>query len=91
MGAPDFIIEILSRTNTKKDVKDKFELYEEYEVSEYWIVHPRDNTVVINILGEDKKYISSRPFTRGEVIAPKQFPEVEIDLEEVFDGIGVIE
>ena len=42
LGAPDLIIEILSPGNTKHDTDDKFHLYEEAGVSEYWIVRPND-------------------------------------------------
>ncbi len=38
IGAPDLVIEILSPGNTKKELKIKFELYEEAGIKEYWIV-----------------------------------------------------
>ncbi|MDZ7847021.1 MAG: Uma2 family endonuclease [Owenweeksia sp.] len=37
MGAPDFVVEILSPGTSKKDASLKMELYEEYGVREYWI------------------------------------------------------
>ena len=40
IGSPDWIIEILSPGNTRKEMKEKFSLYEENEVREYWIVDP---------------------------------------------------
>ena len=39
-GAPDLAVEILSPGNSHKEVKLKFELYEEAGVKEYWIVYP---------------------------------------------------
>ena len=39
-GAPDLVVEILSPGNSKKEKKDKFELYEEAGVREYWLVEP---------------------------------------------------
>ncbi|MBN1241273.1 MAG: Uma2 family endonuclease [Spirochaetales bacterium] len=39
-GAPDLVIEILSRTTTKRDLRDKFAVYEKHGVREYWIVDP---------------------------------------------------
>ena len=38
LGAPDWIIEILSKSSMKTDEVDKFQLYEENKVKEYWIV-----------------------------------------------------
>src|SRR5712675_987740 len=37
-GAPDLVVEILSPGNSEKEVKLKFELYEEAGIKEYWIV-----------------------------------------------------
>ncbi len=37
IGAPDLIIEILSKGNSNKEMKNKYELYEENGVKEYWI------------------------------------------------------
>jgi Uma2 family endonuclease len=54
-GVPDWIIEILSPHTTKKDIQDKYNLYEEAGVKEYWIVEPRNNTVEVFVL-ENEKY-----------------------------------
>lgn len=40
IGAPDLIIEIMSPRNNQKELKDKYEVYEESGVKEYWIIHP---------------------------------------------------
>lgn len=39
-GAPDIAFEILSPTTTKKDLREKFDLYERMGVREYWVVEP---------------------------------------------------
>ncbi|MGA0560291.1 Uma2 family endonuclease [Larkinella sp. VNQ87] len=41
MGAPDWIIEILSPGSLARDTKEKFDLYEENGVKEYWQGRPR--------------------------------------------------
>lgn len=46
IGAPDLIIEILSPGNTKKEMSDKFQVYEENGVREYWLVEPNDNVII---------------------------------------------
>lgn len=47
IGAPDWIIEILSPGNSKKELNEKYRLYEENGVQEYWIVHPNDQTIAV--------------------------------------------
>ncbi len=39
-GAPDLVVEILSDSNRRYDVRTKYELYERGGVTEYWIVDP---------------------------------------------------
>jgi Uma2 family endonuclease len=55
VGAPDWIIEIVSPGNTARDTKTKFDLYEENGVQEYWIVYPGHKTVSAFVL-EDGQY-----------------------------------
>jgi len=41
-GAPDFIIEVLSKGTLSHDTREKFNDYEKYGVKEYWIIEPHD-------------------------------------------------
>ena len=50
VGSPDLIIEILSPGNTRKEMKDKFEVYQENGVREYWLVEPNDRAVFVYVL-----------------------------------------
>src|SRR5690554_6751776 len=68
VGAPDLIIEILSPGNNKRELKDKYEVYEESGVKEYWIIHPDEQTVMTYSLREGK-YVPSRLLTTGDMIA----------------------
>ena len=40
MGAPDLVIEILSKGNEKYDLNEKKAVDEVFEVKEYWVVDP---------------------------------------------------
>jgi len=44
-GAPDWIIEILSPGNSQKELRPNFQLYQESVVTEYWSVHPFEQTL----------------------------------------------
>ena len=85
LGAPDWVIEILSKHTSAKDLNIKFDVYEAAGVKEYWVVHPEEQTLLIYTLGEDGKYTGTlKPFTRANAVSPALFPELRIDLEEVF-------
>jgi Uma2 family endonuclease len=81
-GAPDLVIEILSPGNTKKEMNQKFELYEEAGVKEYWLVEPNDEIILIYVLNEAERYIGLQPAT--EIAKSVIFPEIAIDLTEIF-------
>ncbi len=82
LGAPDLIIEILSPGNSKKEMNEKFDLYEESGVREYWLVEPSENAVYIYVLNEEGKYIGLKPVTN--ILKSSIFPDLEINLEEIF-------
>ncbi|MEL7124221.1 MAG: Uma2 family endonuclease [Bacteroidota bacterium] len=86
-GPPDWIIEILSKSSANKDLTDKYELYQNAGVKEYWIVHPAEGTITPYILSDEGKYELTRntPFSSGEIITVGIFPDLEIPLAEVFD------
>jgi Uma2 family endonuclease len=47
MGAPDLIIEIISPGTARYDRGDKKDLYERFQVKEYWIDDPRNASVEV--------------------------------------------
>ncbi len=53
-GAPDWIIEILSKGNAKKEVKTKHALYAESGVMEYWLVFPYEQVINQFVLNGQK-------------------------------------
>ena len=83
VGAPDLIIEILSPGNNKKELKNKYEVYEESGVREYWIIHPYEQTVMTYTLIKGK-YMPSKLFTSGDIIASKSIAGFQLDLDFVF-------
>ncbi|MCC5945368.1 MAG: Uma2 family endonuclease [Bernardetiaceae bacterium] len=85
IGAPDLIIEILSPGNSKKEMKTKYALYEEAGVKEYWIVFPSEHVLQQFILKEQGKYELKNSFTEDEVFNAHIFPDLQIDLSEIFE------
>lgn len=82
IGAPDLVIEILSPGNSKKEMKQKYELYEEAGVQEYWVVHPEEENITIFSL-QNGKYIGLKPVVDDFINSPL-FPQLKIHTDEVF-------
>lgn len=84
-GAPDWIIEIVSKGNAKKDLLLKYELYQENGVGEYWLVYPYEEAIHQFILNpETQCYQLHQIYAQDGFISPCLFPELQIDLAEVF-------
>lgn len=63
MGAPDWVIEIVSQSNAFNDYCKKFNYYKRYGVREYWIIDPRSEHVTVFINDNGLKEMSSYTFT----------------------------
>jgi len=83
-GAPDWIIEILSKGTAKRDITIKYELYQQSGVSEYWLVYPEEQTVHQFVLDENGCYQLKQMYTEGDIARPQLFPELGVELTEVF-------
>ncbi|MEL6698899.1 MAG: Uma2 family endonuclease [Bacteroidota bacterium] len=85
IGAPDWIIEILSKSTSHKDLNEKYELYQSAGVKEYWIVHPAEGTIMTHTLQENGKYKRAENiYTHQDIISPVVFPDLQIELKWVF-------
>jgi Uma2 family endonuclease len=84
VGAPDLVMEILSPSTRKKDLQDKFELYQETGVREYWIVHVEETIVEIFYLDEMGLYRLHRIFTNDDTASSHIFPDLQMKLGEIF-------
>ncbi|WP_051663922.1 Uma2 family endonuclease [Dyadobacter crusticola] len=60
----------------------KFELYQDCGVSEYWMVFPCYNAVIVYVLNESERYIGLQPATSK--LTSTIFPDLKINLEEIF-------
>lgn len=85
-GPPDIVIEILSPGNNQKELRNKYEVYEESGVTEYWIISPQDKTFFKYTM-VDGSYQPSRLMTMGDIITTPILPGFGLNLETVFAGI----
>ena len=84
-GAPDWVLEIVSPSNVEKELSKKMHIYEEAGVAEYWVLRPEEKELDIFVL-QDNGYIGLKPRFAGEVVSPQKFPDLQINLGEIFSS-----
>jgi len=84
IGAPELMIEILSPGNSKKEMRYKYDLYQEAGVLEYWIVNPENKTIFIYVL-KDGIFVGQHPLIEDDTIESPLFPQLDFKLEEIFN------
>ncbi len=85
LGAPDWIIEILSPATSRKDFTEKFDVYQHAGVREYWIIHPFEQTLLVYLRNDAGVFEGrQRPYLRGDMVPSSVFPGWEVDLDLVF-------
>ena len=91
LGAPDWIAEITSSATMKKDFGEKFSLYEENGVREYWIIVPEQKSiqqyVLLNGQYEMRELFEYNLEPSAQRITPALFPELTIELEDIFGDL----
>lgn len=81
-GAPDLVVEILSKSTRRRDLTTKKALNGRYGVPEYWIIDPEARVVSVFVL-VDGKY-RPVPIIDG-VIRSTVFPDCAVSLADLFD------
>jgi len=84
-GAPDWIIEILSKGNSKREMQIKYQLYQEAGVQEYWLVYPEQQAIHQFVLDDNGHYQLRNMYAEDDKAMPTLFPDLAIDLTEVFE------
>lgn len=85
-GSPDLIVEILSPSTARMDMTVKFDLYQHFGVKEYWIVHPKDQTILVFKLLESGLYGVPERYCAEDTIAVILLGDLQIDLKKVFQS-----
>ncbi len=79
VGAPDWIVEVISPGSAGRDEIAKRALYERFGVREYWLVHPVDRIVSIYRLAPSGAYAISDVHELQGKLGVSVLPGVEID------------
>ena len=102
-GAPDLIVEILSPRTSKDDFGTKKDIYEKHGVKEYWIISPKEKSIMVYLLEEGKFELDNvyniledweeEALNEQEKAEHKLklkvslYDDLEIDVEEVFEDM----
>jgi Uma2 family endonuclease len=84
-GAPDLAVEVGSPSTRRRDEKLKHQLYERFNVAEYWVVDPDIDVVRVYRL-YDGKYQRAQELSldHGDVLTTPLLPNLQLPLVEIF-------
>ncbi len=85
MGAPDFCLEVLSKSTRRKDCIKKLQKYTDAGVKEYWIIDPYAKTLLVYHWKDD--YTPHMYPLTGKVGLALYDDKLEIDLDKIADLI----
>ena len=86
LGSPDIVVEILSPSNNVTELKNKYEIYLEAAIKEYWVVSPQDKTFFVYTL-QNGQYQPSRLMVAGDIFSSSVLEGFSLDLKDLFDNM----
>ena len=81
IGAPTWIIEIVSPSTARRDYLTKLNLYAVYGVKEYWIVNPDRETITVYHLTDQD--ISPSVYTFRDTVQVQTLTNLNIDFTQL--------
>ncbi len=83
MGAPDLLIEVVSKGSVVRDYIEKKNDYEAFGVQEYWLIDPLSETIIVYALNNGKYDLFSSVEESGTAHS-KLLAGFSLNFEEVF-------
>jgi Uma2 family endonuclease len=80
---PDWACELLSRSNAKRDLVDKFKVLHANGVPYYWIADPLEQTLIVH-RWEPAGYLVILTAAAGDVVRAEPFEAVELGVSTLF-------
>lgn len=82
---PDLVVEIVSTETLCYNLTAKLGAYERAAIKEYWVIHPKDETLQVYELDESGRYRSKiNPFYRYDEILSNAIPLARLELVKIF-------
>ena len=80
---PDWACELLSRSNAKRDLVDKFKALHDNGVPYYWIADPLEQTLIVH-RWEPAGYLVVLSAAAGDIVRAEPFEAVELRVSALF-------
>lgn len=88
VGAPDWIIEVLSPATRDKDLNTKLLLYQKFGVKEYWIVDIEKSNILTYTLDETGKYPQAIRYSHESIkLKSNVLKSFAIDMRQLFGKV----
>jgi Uma2 family endonuclease len=84
-GAPDLVVEILSPYTSKKDLNEKFNLYERSGVREYWVFDPGFQALQIYRITDKGRFSEADIFEQKDLVTSVVLEGFQFRLSEIFE------
>jgi Uma2 family endonuclease len=81
VGAPDFVVEVLSPSTRIRDLTEKTELYQRNFVETYWAIDPETREVLVFELGET----TAKKFGIGQTLTVPCLPDFTLEVAALFE------
>lgn len=86
-GAPSLVVEILSPSTSRKDLNEKFNLYQRAGVKEYWVVDPVGHWAQQYLLETEGRFGPQRLVVEAGRVTSPTLPGLEVDLEDLWSEV----
>jgi Uma2 family endonuclease len=86
-GAPDLVVEVLSKSTQGRDLLDKKDLYEREGVPEYWVSYQDQIRVEIYRLGADGTYGPPLVLGPSDAITTPLLPGFSLALDRLYQEL----
>jgi Uma2 family endonuclease len=84
VGAPDLVVEILSKGTMNKDRGDKMEVYEQFAIREYWAVDSQNRSIEVYQMQENRYRLFA--FAADEaVVRSSVLPDFSMPANAIFE------
>jgi len=84
-GPPDLVVEILSPSTRRRDVRLKRDLYERVGVREYWLVDPARDVIEV-YQRSDERFQGPVQYGKSDVLTTPLMPGLELPVDRILRG-----